>query len=593
MSRRRMAKSLSRSGRICLGVAALLLSSLAQAVPPVLSELEVADVTPSSVTLIWEVDEVSAEHAVRVFTDAAATTEITSDFEITQYPLVGGDPAAVDELADLAARGALITATAGKGLARLTVDGLTPSTTYYFRARSVLDGDAAELPAATTVAVTTESLNSFITRSQQLRVRFQAPDPTGWVVLASSSDVAYPVSAIVGDGGPPNEAVLNLAQLFNLLGSNYEPVGETTITLRVREGEGIVRTPSFDVTFVDGFAVGIAYQLDVPDPDAQLQMVQPAVLTYTEGETVVLAWVDDLPPASEIALFFDADDSGADGTAIVSGLDADADGAADSYAWDTSAVPDGVYWVYAQGGDGGPVTTSYAPAPLAIDRAGIDGDADSMADLWEQLYFGDTARSGGADDDGDGRIDSAEFADRTAPFTPDFRLRGQTGLNLVSLPIQPEPALSSDALIASLGGIAESIERIDVPTQAVSRTVWDGAGASGDVFPLNAKEGYMLRLAEPIDAVYVGIVPAAQANLGEGVNLVGFSALPAGYTAFDLLVALGGETVVASVAQLDTTTGRFRSATFAAGSPIGFDFPVRQGASYLLNLRQPVVGFSP
>ncbi len=182
---------------------------------------------------------------------AGEPVDLTSDFEVVSLPLIGGDPAAADELANLASREALKTATKGHGLARVTVRGLDPNTTYFVRARSAVGAESTEFPAASTIVVPTASLNSFIARSQQLHLRFQHPDPTGWIVMATNPDARDPVSAVVGDGAASNEAVLNLAQMFTVVGNNYEPVGETTITLRIREGGGNITTPSFDVTFIE------------------------------------------------------------------------------------------------------------------------------------------------------------------------------------------------------------------------------------------------------------------------------------------------------------------------------------------------------
>lgn len=572
-----------------LGLLLGIVATVSWAVPPVISDVEVVDVTTSSVTLVWDVDQTASMDSLRVFGDADGLVDLTSNFEVISQPLIGGDPTAVDELANLASRQALNTATKGHGLARVTVHGLTPNTTYFLRARSAVGAESSEFPAASTIVVPTASLNSFIARSQQLRLRFQHPDPTGWIVMASNPEASFAVSAVVGDGAASNEAFLNLAQMFTTVGNNYEPVGETTITLRIREGGGTIATPIFDVTFIDGFAVGLAYTLDVADPGALLQMIQPATRTYTEGETIVLAWVDDLAPSSQIALYFDTDDTGADGTQIVAGLDADLDGVDDSYSWDTVAVADGVYWVYAES----PGSTSYAPAPVAIDRAGLDTDTDSMADLWEQLFFGDLANNGAGDTDFDGRIDTVEFAERTTPTEPDFRMRGVAGLNLVSWPVQPNPSLTSAEFIEQWGGLAASLERVDNTTQLVATTTWDGANAAGAVFPITAEEGYQLRLASAFDAVYAGVVATGTADLGVGVNLVGFRTVPASYSAFDLLAALGGETVVASIGHLDPATQRFVSATYSGATPIGFDFPIEPGKSYFIHLNQPVSGFAP
>jgi hypothetical protein len=590
-----MATDGSRSPRFYLaGLALCLAAARGFAAAPTLTAVDVADVTPSGATLVWEVDGAAAASTVRVFADAAGTQEITSDFAITAAPLAAGDPAAADEQARVASLSALRAASSGKGLARVRIDGLAPATTYYVRARSSMGTDAAELPAGQTIAVTTMDRNSFVSAAHQLRVRLRHPDPRGWVVLASSAATPFAVSSVVGDGAAADEAFINVAQLFSAPTANYEPSGPTTINLRIRDGSGSPLSPSFDITFMSGFAVGIVSSIEVgddePPPTSTLRMTKPAVLAYTEGEAIVLAWQDELPPGSAIDLFFDVNGSGADGAPLAAGVAADPDGAGDSYLWSTAGVADGVYWVYARSAAG----VSYAPAPVAIDRGKSDGDGDRLSDVWERLYFGSLVASNGHGDlDFDGRFDLREFLERTLPLEPDFRLRADVGLSFFSLPIISTPSLSSADLLAQIGAAARSIARIDVASQLVETTTWDGVTTNGPVFPLVPGEGYMLTLASGADELLVGDAAGVGLDLDAGVNLAGFRFVPAGYSAFQLLDALGGDAVVTSVGRIEPRSQRFENAAYADGVPVGYDFPIVVGEAYLIHLKQSVGGFEP
>lgn len=565
--------------------------SICPAASPVIANVEVADVTPSSVTVIWEVDQAPVANTVKIFTDASGSNDITAQFEISVAPLVAGDPTVSDEQAQWAAFEALRAASAAKGVARIRIDGLSPSTTYYLRAVSSSGAEVSEVPLNGTVTVSTPERNSFVSGAHQLRVKIQHPDPTGWVVIASTPSAQYALSSVVGDGAAPDEAFINLVQLFSSPAANFEPSGQTNVNLRIRNGSGVSLTPSFELAFVDGFVVGSITSVDAAGTNSVLEMTEPAVFAYTEGEAVVLAWMDQLPPGSTISLYYDVDDAGQDGTLIVNGLDADRDGAADTYSWNTTGIPDGIYRAYAESSDG---VASYAPAPVAIDRAKLDSDEDGMSDLWEELFFsGSLLATGTEDKDLDGRPDRREYEDRTSPLIPDLRINGIDGLNFIAWPIEPVPAFTSADLLAIIGDSAESITRVASGTQRAETTTWNGQGASGPVFPIVAGEGYMLSLVGEYDGIFLGNPDGGAVDLGIGVNLVGFRAAPHGYSAFQLMSALGGSGVVASVGRLDKESQRFENAAYYEGTAAGVDFPVVAGEAYLIHLRQPVLDFRP
>jgi len=83
-------------------------------------------------------------------------------------------------------------------------------------------------------------------------------------------------------------------------------------------------------------------------------------ITYPDGvneyadQACKINWTDKGPNIDAvISLYYDTDDSGYDGTLIVSGLNETPDGEAnDGYLWDTSQIPEGVYYIYGVIDDG-------------------------------------------------------------------------------------------------------------------------------------------------------------------------------------------------------------------------------------------------
>ena len=106
-----------------------------------------------------------------------------------------------------------------------------------------------------------------------------------------------------------------------------------------------------------------------------ITMVQPA--TPQAGSPVLLEWTaEDSDSDAVISLYYDTDQTGADGTLIATGISEDNDPS--SWSWDTSDVPAGDYYVYAviddaQEGVPGDVEyghftpkVSYAPGRITI-----------------------------------------------------------------------------------------------------------------------------------------------------------------------------------------------------------------------------------
>ncbi|VFM96417.1 MAG: Concanavalin A-like lectin/glucanases superfamily protein [Candidatus Kentron sp. G] len=120
--------------------------------------------------------------------------------------------------------------------------------------------------------------------------------------------------------------------------------------------------------------------LTLLEPDGADDATNAADASYT------ITWTDEDPDSSAtIALYYDTDNTGADGTLIVEGLSEDDE--TDAHVWDTSGVPAGDYYVYGVISDGtnDPVT-AYSPGALIIEHQHFtpvwSGNPYNRMNLW-------------------------------------------------------------------------------------------------------------------------------------------------------------------------------------------------------------------
>ena len=84
-------------------------------------------------------------------------------------------------------------------------------------------------------------------------------------------------------------------------------------------------------------------------------------------DSVTIKWDDiDSDDNARIALFYDTNPRGFNGTLIVRGIDEDPDRSADKYLWDASALPEGKYYIYAIIHDGTQRLKIYSPVYYKI-----------------------------------------------------------------------------------------------------------------------------------------------------------------------------------------------------------------------------------
>lgn len=90
-------------------------------------------------------------------------------------------------------------------------------------------------------------------------------------------------------------------------------------------------------------------------------------LYKTGSATYAIQWTPVNMGGNAVSIFYDTNNSGADGTLIANGVS----GTASTYTWDASSVDPGIYYVYVQAGAGANTSTTYSPGPLTIRQPGV------------------------------------------------------------------------------------------------------------------------------------------------------------------------------------------------------------------------------
>lgn len=376
--------------------------------------VNIVDITPSSFSVIYAVSEAATAN-IKIYSSNSISTEITNQFEVRVNPILSGTAEALSKYEQYQNKLALQASANSKGIVRLSVAGLTPSTNYYFQIISTAADSSTTWPETGLMAVTTASENVFIAHGAQLQITVDESNAAGYMVFLSNPQLGGAVSAVVGDGAADNQAVINLSNLFAADGSAWIASGLTTLDVNLMRGWNSLVTKQVSLDFNTDFSVATSYQANIGQTILpEITLLTPAIKTYISGFTYNLKWLDDAATNASVALYYDTDNTGNDGLLIVDSLAEDDDGLGDQYSWDLSNILDGVYYIYAEISDGNNTVNHYAPGVLAIDRSQVDSDTDGMADIWEMLYF-ETLNQPIGDADGDGILDLTEFLQGTDP----------------------------------------------------------------------------------------------------------------------------------------------------------------------------------
>lgn len=229
-----------------------------------LSNMQSTNVTPAGFSILWQASETAAP-VVRVFSDAPGSTEITTDLEITYYPLMTGNPDLTEEYDQEISKDFLKDSTRSSRLLMAKVHGCLPDTEYFFRIGAFNNsGEQSWLPGTGgTFSVRTMNANDFVMDAKQLIVTFMnnAEDlaADGWIATASLDDTneeTKPVSVIVGDGTGSNQAFIDLSNLFGINAQNWVPgAGSYDIKIELLGDTIIVDPQTFTIEMEEAFHI--------------------------------------------------------------------------------------------------------------------------------------------------------------------------------------------------------------------------------------------------------------------------------------------------------------------------------------------------
>jgi len=207
----------------------LLCAPVVHAVPAVLSDVLVTDVSDRSFSLVWTSDQLG-QPSIEVYSDAAATNLLTN-VTVAVYPVSTGDPGLTGQARSNSIN-SIVQAAQALGIVKVSVSGLSPATAYYIKygfdnnAQEVTlcpDAGAVYCPSATgLVSLQTASAQSRISGSggtdalfendQLLLIDQQVQE--GELLVIGVEYSSYPISVFVGDGMTPPYVLADVNNLY-------------------------------------------------------------------------------------------------------------------------------------------------------------------------------------------------------------------------------------------------------------------------------------------------------------------------------------------------------------------------------------------
>lgn len=215
------------------------LASSAFAVPET-TAVRITDVTPSSFSVVWMTD-VAADPFVEVYVDSAMQQRVTEGVSIAAMPTASANAAQAAQ---------------SKGIMKVRVSGLQPTTTYYVRTVTKDPANADSIAFSPLQAVTTETsvslyglvngvpqaiANDLVSFPVYVRPVNMTDQPgLGDLIILEGQGASYPVSAFVGDGALSPEGILDLNNLFGDDASSLAVSGNEVITLSIYRAGNLV-----------------------------------------------------------------------------------------------------------------------------------------------------------------------------------------------------------------------------------------------------------------------------------------------------------------------------------------------------------------
>ena len=224
-------------------------------------------------------------------------------------------------------------------------------------------------------------------------------------ILQNNGSGEFTLEDILETGVDPMTVILNDLTcdgtldiaVTNRLSDNvmiFENSGDATFdlhtTLEAGDGSRALVSADFDLdgdpdlAVANQFANTVMIFENLPSQLPSITILQPDGIDDIADGSFTITWTDDDPDDdASIALYYDTDDSGEDGTLIVDGLSEDDE--TDEYVWDTSALAEGDYYVYGviDDAENQPII-DYSDGPVTIYRDSntlyVDVNNDNIGD---------------------------------------------------------------------------------------------------------------------------------------------------------------------------------------------------------------------
>jgi len=163
------------------------------------------------------------------------------------------------------------------------------------------------------------------------------------------------------------------------------------------------------------------------------------------------------------------------------------------------------------------------------------------------------------------------------------------GLNLVGIPVDAPFTPNAHALIQKLGDgtTIEKLQRLNQTAGVFDTTTFNSIGAPVGLNPnVVHGEGWLV-FASTVSSIEIPThLKCPSISLLPGVNVVGVPCTPLAETAHTFLTAIGDDSMVSSVQTFDTESGRFLTAAYQNGAPVGPNFPIERNHAYLVHMYQ-------
>jgi hypothetical protein len=133
----------------------------------------------------------------------------------------------------------------------------------------------------------------------------------------------------------------------------------------------------------------------------QLEILTPSGDMDLTTDTYTITWTDEDPDDDAlISLFYDTDNTGADGDEITTGVSENSE--IDQFEWNLAGIPEGIYWIYGVINDDINTTvTAYSPGSLMVSRITVEELKNHLLGIeaipTERFIFADFNRDGGID----------------------------------------------------------------------------------------------------------------------------------------------------------------------------------------------------